>query len=75
MMNLVYAVLTLGIIGGIFGVVLAVASRVFAVQNDPRLGEIIDALPGANCGGCGYPGCGACAAAILEGKAPIFRWL
>ncbi|MBR2132403.1 MAG: RnfABCDGE type electron transport complex subunit B [Oscillospiraceae bacterium] len=70
-MNLLYAVLTLGIIGGIFGVVLAVASRVFAVQNDPRLGEIIDALPGANCGGCGYPGCGACAAAILEGKAPV----
>lgn len=70
-MNIFYAVLTLGIIGCLFGVILAVASRVFAVQEDPRLGEIADCLPGANCGGCGYPGCAACAQAILERKVPV----
>jgi len=70
-MNIIYAVLVLGVLGCLFGAVLAVASRVFAVQNDPRLGEIMDSLPGANCGGCGYPGCAACAQAILEGKAPV----
>ena len=47
-MNIFYAVLVLGVLGCLFGAVLAVASRVFAVQNDPRLGEIMDALPGAN---------------------------
>ena len=66
-MNIFYAVLVLGVLGCLFGAVLAVASSVFAVQNDPRLGEILDALPGANCGGCGYPGCAGCAQAILDG--------
>ena len=70
-MNIFYAVLVLGVLGCVFGAVLAIASRVFAVQNDPRLGEIIDALPGANCGGCGYPGCAGCAQAILDGRAPV----
>ena len=70
-MNIFYAVLVLGVLGCLFGAILAVASRVFAVQKDPRLGEILDALPGANCGGCGYPGCAGCAKAILDGKAPV----
>ena len=71
MMNIVYALLVLGVLGGVFGLVLAVASKVFEVKTDPRLAEIQDALPGANCGGCGYAGCAACAKAILEGKAPV----
>lgn len=70
-MNIFYAVLVLSVLGCLFGAILAVASRVFAVQKDPRLGEILDALPGANCGGCGFPGCAACAQAILEGSAPV----
>ena len=40
-------------------------------RQDPRLPEIQACLAGANCGGCGYPGCGGCAEAILAGKAPI----
>ncbi len=70
-MNILYAVLVLGILGCVFGLVLAVASRVFEVKSDPRLAMIQEALPGANCGGCGYPGCAGCAAAILAGKAPV----
>ena len=70
-MNIFYAVLTLGALGGVFGLVLAVASKVFEVKTDPRLDLILDCLPGANCGGCGYPGCAGCAAAILEKKAPV----
>ena len=70
-MNILYALLLLGILGGVFGLVLAIASKVFEVKTDPRLAEILDALPGANCGGCGYPGCAGCAAAILAGKAPV----
>lgn len=70
-MNIVYAVLVLGILGAIFGLVLAIASKVFEVKTDPRLPEIIEALPGANCGGCGFAGCSDCASNILAGRAPV----
>lgn len=70
-MSIVYAIGVLGVLGAVFGVVLAVASKVFAVETDARLEPMIEALPGANCGGCGYSGCAAYAQAVLEGKAPI----
>ena len=70
-MNIFYAILTLGILGGVFGLVLALASKVFEVKTDPKLDLILDCLPGANCGGCGYPGCAGCAAAILAKEAPV----
>ena len=70
-MNIFYAVLALGALSGAFGLLLAVASKVFEVKTDPRLELIQDCLPGANCGGCGFAGCAACASAILEGKAPV----
>ncbi len=51
--------------------ILALAAKVFHVEVDPRITEVEDALPGANCGGCGYTGCSACAEAIALGKAPL----
>ena len=51
--------------------VLAIAVKVFYVEVDHRIAEVEDNLPGANCGGCGYSGCGACAEAIVLGKAPV----
>lgn len=70
-MNILYAVLVLGILGAVFGLVLAYASKVFAVEVDPRQEEIASVLPGANCGGCGFPGCSGYATAIVEGRAPL----
>lgn len=70
-MSLVNSILVLGIMGLIFGAVLAYASKKFAVEKDERIDLILEALPGANCGGCGYPGCGGLASAIVEGKAPV----
>ena len=70
-MNILYAVIVLGVLAIVFGLILAVAAKVFEVEVDPRLPEIQAALAGANCGGCGYPGCGGCAEAILAGKAPV----
>ena len=70
-MNIFYAVLVLGALGCVFGLLLAVASKVFEVKSDPRLALIQDCLPGANCGGCGYAGCSGCAAAILARTAPV----
>lgn len=70
-MNIFYAVLTLGVMGCVFGLILAVASKVFEVKTDPKLALILDCLPGANCGGCGYPGCGGYASAVVKGIAPV----
>lgn len=71
MKEILYAVLVLGIMGAVFGAVLAIASKVFAVKTDERLPKLIEALPGANCGGCGFAGCQAYAQAVLEGRAEI----
>lgn len=71
MKEVLYAVLVLGLMGAFFGAVLAIASRVFAVKTDERLPKLTAALPGANCGGCGFAGCTAYAQAVLDGKAPI----
>ncbi|MFC1532500.1 FAD-dependent oxidoreductase [Thermodesulfobacteriota bacterium] len=61
--------LVMGGLGVVVGVGLALASKVFYVWVDPKIEAIDEALPGANCGGCGLPGCSANAAAIVEGKA------
>lgn len=56
-------------LGLLFGVLLAVAAKVFEVKVDERVPQITDCLPGANCGGCGYSGCAALAQAIVNGEA------
>ncbi len=63
------AVFMMGSLGLIIGVVLAAASKIFYVYVDPLVEAIDDALPGANCGGCGLPGCAANAEAIVAGTA------
>ena len=70
-MDILIAILILGGLGVGFGLVLAAASKVFYVETDPRLDQLNECLPGANCGGCGYPGCGGYAEAVLKGEAPI----
>lgn len=70
-MNILYAVLILGLLGVFFGAVLAVASKVFAVEKDERAEQILEALPGANCGGCGYSGCSAYAEALVNDNARV----
>ena len=70
-MQILIAIALLGGLGLIFGLVLAAASKVFYVETDPRLDQLNACLPGANCGGCGYAGCGAYAEAVLNGEAPI----
>ena len=64
-------VIVLGGMAVFFGIVLAYASKKFAVEVNPKVTEIRDVLPGANCGGCGFAGCDALAEAIASGNAPI----
>lgn len=54
-----------------FGLLLTLTNKVFEIPVDPKRDEIRAALPGANCGGCGYPGCDALADALFEGNAPV----
>lgn len=48
--------------------VLGWANRVFHVPVDPKVEAVIAALPGANCGGCGYVGCQAYGEAVAKGE-------
>ena len=50
---------------------LGIASKRLAVEEDPRLEKILEAIPGANCGACGYAGCSAFAKAVLAETAPL----
>ena len=68
---MVVAFIGLGTLGGIFGTILAIAARKFAVAVDPRIQAITQVLPAANCGGCGYPGCAGYAEAIVTANESI----
>ena len=62
------AVAVLGAIGLIAALVLYVCSKKFAVYEDPRIAQVTEQLPGANCGGCGFAGCGGLADALRDLK-------
>ncbi len=70
-MYILIAVLALGSVGLVLGLLLALASKYLTVEQDERIPQITEALPGANCGGCGYAGCAALASAIVEGTAQV----
>jgi len=59
--------------GAVFGAILGFAAKVFAVEKDPKEEAVLGCLPGANCGGCGFPGCAGYAAAVAAGKADVNR--
>ncbi len=70
-MEILVPVIVIGGMGLIFGALLAVAAKIFEVKKDERIPLIVDCLPGANCGGCGFAGCSAYAEAICAGEAPV----
>lgn len=65
---IVIALAAMTVLGVGFGIFLALASRAFHVQEDPRVEKIEDCLPGVNCGACGYTGCRSYAEAVVEGE-------
>ena len=52
--------------GLVAAVILYFVSQKFKVFEDPRIGEVEAVLPGANCGGCGFPGCHGMACALVK---------
>jgi RnfABCDGE-type electron transport complex B subunit len=65
-----YPVGVLAAIGLLLGLGLALAAKKLAVPKDPRVERIEKLLPGANCGGCGAPGCASFAEAVVRGDLP-----
>lgn len=66
--------IAVGIVAGLAlaaGLILAVASIVMAVPRDEKVEQLREALPGANCGACGYSGCDGYAKAMAHEGARV----
>ena len=70
-LGVIISTVIVGATGCLLGFFLSFASEKFKVETDPREDAVLDALPGNNCGGCGYAGCSGLAAAIVKGEAPV----
>jgi Na+-translocating ferredoxin:NAD+ oxidoreductase RNF subunit RnfB len=66
---LISALLFMGSLGVLLALVIAFANRKLHVEEDPRIDEVEELLPGTNCGACGCPGCRAFAEACVSGAA------
>ncbi len=63
---LIYAIIAISSIGALSALILFFVAQKFKVIEDPKIDEVADILPGANCGGCGYAGCRNFAEAIVK---------
>ena len=73
-MNITGVLLAVAVVGGVglfIGLFLGIAAIKFKVEVDEKEEAVLAALPGNNCGGCGFPGCSGLAAAIAKGEAPV----
>ncbi len=71
--EIIWPVVALGGLGLILGLGLAIASKLLAVESDPNIELVRDLLPGANCGGCGFPGCDGFAKAVCAGETQVSK--
>ncbi|MDD7007764.1 MAG: RnfABCDGE type electron transport complex subunit B [Spirochaetales bacterium] len=70
-MEIIAAIIVIAVLGLLLGLGLAVADKKLSVEKDEKLVKMEAVMPGANCGGCGYAGCAAYAAAVCSGEAEI----
>lgn len=73
-MDIKIVLITVALVGGIglfIGLFLGIAAIIFKVKVDEKEEAVLSALPGNNCGGCGFPGCSGLAAAIAKGEAAV----
>ncbi|HOV14742.1 MAG TPA: RnfABCDGE type electron transport complex subunit B [Spirochaetota bacterium] len=68
---MIWGILLLTVLGFLFGLILAIVAKFFKVEVDQRVTQIIENLPGINCGACGFPGCAGYADAIVNKNADI----
>lgn len=70
-MEIIIAAAVVGVVGIFVGLFLGVAGIKFKVETNEKEEAILAALPGNNCGGCGFAGCSGLAAAIAKGEAAV----
>ncbi len=63
---LIVSLITLGVTGLLAALILYYVAQKFKVEEDPRIDQVVEVLPGANCGGCGFAGCRALAEACVK---------
>ena len=69
LMTYILPVLIFGVIGCAAGALLVGASKLFFVETDETVSQLTEALPGGNCGACGFSGCEGYAKAVADDKA------
>ena len=69
--GIIIATVVVAGVGIVIGLILGLADMKLHVEVDEKEAAILEALPGNNCGGCGFPGCSGCAAAIAKGEAAV----
>jgi Na+-translocating ferredoxin:NAD+ oxidoreductase RNF subunit RnfB len=67
--SILYPILAIAGLALTFGALLGFSAKKFAVNVDPKIKQIINILPGVNCGGCGFAGCAGFAEAVAKEKA------
>lgn len=60
------SILVLFTLGFVAAALLGISSKILAVEEDPRVEAVVEVLPGANCGGCGFAGCENYAQAVVS---------
>lgn len=70
-MIIIISTIIVGVLGLFIGIFLGAMSEVLKVEVDEKVIKIREALPGNNCGGCGFPGCDGLAEAIAKGEAAV----
>lgn len=68
-MDIVNILIPAGVLAGlgfILGLLINFVSKVFYVEEDPAIEEVVELLPKYNCGACGHPGCKEMAIALLN---------
>jgi len=69
--TILIAMVSMGGLGVFFSAGLSIANKKLLVEEDPRIALIVDKLPGANCGGCGLPGCAKFAECVVNDEIAI----
>ncbi|MGD9963878.1 MAG: (Fe-S)-binding protein [Candidatus Izemoplasmatales bacterium] len=68
MLDIIIPALVLSVLGFLLGVLINFVAKVFYVEEDPSIEEVVDLLPRYNCGACGHPGCKEMAIALLNNE-------
>ena len=72
--TIIYTIISLCAIGIASAVILYFVAQKFKVEEDPRIDTVESILPGANCGGCGKPGCRGFAEATVKATSVLSGW-